>query len=184
MISVEIGEFKAELFDEIYSSDSADNINKFDFEYLDIDGSYAEQVGIKLYKDDAIFKSAIISAFGGGTTVHKTSFVTEADRIIICCADTVFCLSIPDLSLLWKTKADTATCFEIFKLPTDYIVHGELDITRLGHDGRILWQQSGGDIFTTLHSTNDDFIITDDYILATDWENRKYKFDFDGNIIS
>ena len=23
----------------------------------------------------------------------------------------------------------------------------------------------------------------DNYILATDWEDRKYKFDFDGNII-
>ena len=28
-----------------------------------------------------------------------------------------------------------------------------------------------------------DFKITEDYIKATDWENRSYKFNFDGNPI-
>ncbi|MBK6834669.1 MAG: hypothetical protein IPG89_10490 [Bacteroidetes bacterium] len=86
------------------------------------------------------------------------------------------------LRLQWQTKADTATCFGIFKLQDSYIVHGELEITRLDKHGKIVWQNSGADIFTTLDSEN-TFQITDKYILATDWENRKYKFDFDGNNI-
>lgn len=84
--------------------------------------------------------------------------------------------------MLWKTKADQATCFEIFKHKDDYIVHGELEISRLDKNGNIVWQQGGRDIFTTLDG-KDDFAITDEYILATDWANRKYKFDFDGKII-
>jgi hypothetical protein len=63
-------------------------------------------------------------------------------------------------------------------------VHGELDITRLGHDGQIIWQQSEADIFVCLDPKEDAFMLTDQYILATDFENRKYKFDYDGNIIA
>jgi hypothetical protein len=33
-----------------------------------------------------------------------------------------------------------------------------------------------------LHDSKDNFVITDKYILATDWENRKYKFDFNGKL--
>jgi len=52
----------------------------------------------------------------------------------------------------------------------------------MGQDWENYWQQSGADIFTTLEGKN-NFIITDNYILATDWENRKYKFKFDGRLI-
>ena len=102
---------------------------------------------------------------------------------MICCSDSVFCLTIPTLLLQWKTKADFATCFEIFKYKLDYIVHGEVEISRLSADGDLIWQQSGADIFVTPKSNEDDFVVTDDYILATDWDNRKYRFDFDGNVI-
>lgn len=76
-----------------------------------------------------------------------------------------------------------ATCFGIFKYKEDYIIHGEVEITRLSNDGKIIWQQSGADIFTSLNSEKEDFVISE-YILATDWDNRKYKFDFDGNQIN
>jgi hypothetical protein len=88
------------------------------------------------------------------------------------------------LDLLWQTKGDPATCFQIFKYKDDYIVHGELEITRVGNDGKIVWQRGGADIFVTLNSSEKDFLVTEDYMLATDWENRTYKFDFDGNEIA
>ena len=48
--------------------------------------------------------------------------------------------------------------------------------------GKIIWQKSGADIFTTEKGI-DDFEITESYIRATDWENRVYKFDFNGKEI-
>ena len=81
--------------------------------------------------------------------------------------------------MLWKTKGDEATCFEIFKYQDSYIVHGEMEITRLDRNGNIQWQQSGADIFTTLDG-QDNFKLTDDYIIATDWQNRIYKFGYGG----
>lgn len=76
----------------------------------------------------------------------------------------------------WKTEADDATCFEIFKYEDSYIVHGELAITRLNRNGEILWQQSGRDIFTTPNG-KDDFTLKDNYVYATDWEGNRYVLD-------
>ena len=176
-----IGKYTIEVFKTDYSINSTDNI-PYDLLYLEDAGSFWPTIiGLKIYDDTkSLFKSAIIGSQGGGTTIHKTSYIVKENRIVICCSDTVFCLSIPDLDLYWKTKCDTATCFQIFKYKDDYIVHGELEISRLGSDGKILWQQGGEDIFVTLNSGKGDFVITPDYILATDWGNRKYKFDFDG----
>jgi hypothetical protein len=169
--------------DQAFTEGSADNINKYDFVYFDKSEYHFPSVyGIKIFQDDTLIKSAVIGSIGGGTGIHDTSTIIENDRLLVCCSDTIFCLSIPDLSLLWRTKADRATCFEIYKYQDSYIIHGELEITRLDKNGKILWQQSGSDIFTTLDG-KDNFIITDNYILATDWENRKYKIDFNGKLI-
>jgi hypothetical protein len=167
-----------------YNKETSDNLNYYDAVYGEASRYRSDSIhGITVVSNGDILKKILIQASGGSTTIHKTSFVIDPDRIAICCADKIFCLSIPDLLLLWETKADTATCFEVFKYKSDYIIHGELEITRLNKYGDIVWQQSGAEIFTTISGGEDDFIITDNYILATDWENRKYKFDFDGNII-
>ncbi len=169
--------------DQTFTEGSADNVNQYDFVYLDKSGYIFPSVfGIKVFQDDTLIKSAVIGSIGGGTGIHDTSTIIENDRLLICCSDTIFCLSIPDLTLLWRTQADQATCFEIYKYQDSYIIHGELEISRLDKYGKILWQQSGADIFTTLDG-KDNFVITDNYILVTDWENRKYKFDFNGQSI-
>ena len=86
------------------------------------------------------------------------------------------------MKLLWKTKADQATSFEIYKYKDCYIVHGELEISRLDKHGKIVWQKSGADIFTTMDGEQ-DFELTEDFIFARDFENRTYKFDYNGNLI-
>ena len=169
--------------DYTFTQDSADNVNQYDFVYSDQSEYHFSSVfGIKIFQNDLFFKSAFIRSTGGKTAIHDTSVIIESDRFLICCSDNVFCLSIPDLTLLWRTKADTATCFEIYKYQDTYIIHGELEISRLDNDGKILWQQIGADVFTTLDG-EDNFVLTDNYILATDWENNKYKFDYNGRSV-
>jgi len=178
MQKVTVGDYTIDIFvDRAFSPN--DSVHKYDYTYFDQTDSYCSTIiGIELYEEENLQKAGVIGAGGGATGIYNTSFVFDNNRIVICCSDSVFCLSIPDLSLLWKTKADMATCFEIYKYKSDYIIHGELEITRLGHDGEIIWQQSGADIFTG------PFVIADDYILATDWDNKEYKFDFDGDSVS
>lgn len=169
--------------DQTFKEGSVDNVNQYDLVYFKkSEYVFPTVFGIKIYQDNKLLKSAVIGAIGGGTGIHNNSTIIEEDRLLVCCSDNVFCLSIPDLTLLWQTQADQATCFEIYKYLDSYIVHGEYEISRLDKDGRLIWQQSGADIFTTLDG-KDSFEITDNYILATDWENRKYKFDFNGQAI-
>jgi hypothetical protein len=176
-----VGQYEIDIYrDENYSKRSVDNLHKYDIEHFDeSDYVFPTMFGIKVYKDNNLLSSAIIGSFGGGTGIHKTSIVYEDTRLLICCSDSIFCLSIPDLKLLWQTKADQATCFEIYKYQDNYIVHGELEISRLNKDGKIMWQQGGADIFTTIDGTQ-DFELTDNFIIATDFENRVYKFDYEG----
>ncbi|MGL1889946.1 MAG: hypothetical protein OCD76_25765 [Reichenbachiella sp.] len=169
--------------DETFKVGSADN--SFNYEHIyfeESDFNFPTKIGVHTYKNEELVSSAIIGSIGGGTGIHENSQIIEDDRIIVCCSDSIFCLSIPKLDLIWKTQADQASCFEIFKFEDSYIVHGELDITRINSKGEVLWSKSGADIFTT-EGGEDDFEITESYIRATDWGNRIYKFDFNGNSI-
>ncbi len=179
-----IGKYRIEIFkEENINVSSTDNVNQYDLDYIDKSNYQPSTViGIKLYDNDKQLTSAVIGTTGSGTGIEGNSIIIEYDRILICCSDSIFCLSIPYLALLWRRQADEATCFEIFKYQDSYIVHGELNISRFNKNGEVLWQQSGADIFTTLDG-KDDFKLTENYILATDWRNGRYKFDYDGNVV-
>ncbi|WP_431126558.1 hypothetical protein [Flagellimonas flava] len=183
-MNINVGVYKVELrTDETYSESSSDNMNLYDKVHFETsEHKFSTKIGLKVFKNNRLINSAIIGSIGGGTGIHKNSQIIENDRMVICCSDSIFCLSIPDLELIWKTQADQATCFEIYKYNNSYIIHGELEITRVDSDGNIMWKRSGSDIFTTPTGVN-DFEITEKYILATDWGNRTYKFDFDGTLV-
>lgn len=177
-----VGQYEIDIYrDDTFNPRSVDNSHHYDFIYFNADDYIMPtMLGIKVFEQGTQLASAIIGSIGGGTGVHENSVIFEDSRMVICCSDSVFCLSIPHLTLNWQTKADSATCFEIFKYEDSYIIHGEMEISRLGKDGKILWQQSGADIFTTLDGEQ-DFILTDDLILAKDFEGQTYKFDYEGN---
>ena len=50
------------------------------------------------------------------------------------------------------------TAFEIFKIENGFIIHGELEITRIDNDGKVIWQNGGADIFVSQNG-NDDFEV-------------------------
>jgi hypothetical protein len=119
---------------------------------------------------------------GGATGVHEHSWILQDDHLVICCCNEIFCLSIPDLDLKWRTNCDPATCFGIYKLEDEYIVHGEITITRLDRSGNIRWTFGGSDIFVSLDN-DDAFRLYDDHIALTDFYKTKYKVGFDGREI-
>jgi len=136
--------------------------------------------GIIIKNDEKILYSAILFGSGGGTTVHKNSYIIEDNFIIICCGDALFSLTLFELKLNWKTKIDDSSVFAIYKMHNDFIIHGELEISRIDKNGNIIWQNSGSDIFVTLDGNNDLKIIEDN-IYVESWDGRKYKFDYNGN---
>lgn len=82
----------------------------------------------------------------------------------------------------WKTQTDPATCFQVFRLQNDYVVHGELQIVRIDKNGKIKWEFGSADIFVSVDNT-EEFKIENDGILLTDFSNTKYKIGFDGRLI-
>jgi outer membrane protein assembly factor BamB len=163
--------------DTDYNPNSVDNSINYNHIYTDKDHSdylYLTKHGIEIYRNEEILNSALVISSGGATGIHATSFLMENDLLSICCANSIFCLTIPDLNLVWHTKADTATCFEIYKYRDNYIVHGELEISSLDRNGNIMWRFSGTDIFTTPTGKN-TFSIIDDSIYATNWDNVTFQ---------
>ena len=166
-----------------YSFGSSDNIKNYDKIFISGDNNIlTSQIGIELFEDEKLKSSCLIGSEGGGTGITENSILISYGGLVICCSNTIFKLTIPDLNLEWKTISDESTCFGIHYLDKDYVVHGELEITKLDKEGQIIWQKSGRDIWTTAEGI-DDFAVYENYILATDWDYFRYKFDFDGNLL-
>ncbi|WP_276166497.1 hypothetical protein [Zobellia alginiliquefaciens] len=184
-MTFEIGKYIVKLLNEsdfqIGSKDN--NIEYRKSFFTESDFILATKFGIQILENGLESQNAIIGAEGGASGLHETSQIIEKERILVCCGDTIFCLGIPDLNLIWKSKVDEFTCFEIFKIENGYIVHGEMEISRIDDDGQIVWKNGGADIFVSADKT-DDFEISDNYIKALDWDKKVYKWDFDGNEIA
>lgn len=164
-----------------HNPNSADNSRDYKYVYSDNiyeDYPYLTKHGIEVFQNGEVQNSALVMSSGGGTDIHDTAALIDNNILLICCANSVFCLTLPELNLLWQTKADPATCFAIFKYQNDYIVHGELEISRLDKNGRIIWEFTGTDIFTT-PTGEDDFRIIDSIIYATNWEYITFQINAD-----
>jgi hypothetical protein len=138
--------------------------------------------GVRIFSGEKEIRNCIINGYGGATIVHENSSLVDKDQLLICCCNTVFCLTIPDLEIKWNTRADRITCFKIVKLHDDYLVHGELQICRLDRNGNIIWTFGGADIFVSVDG-EEEFKIGADHILLTDFSKTKYKLGFDGKLI-
>lgn len=174
-----------EVLDEpTYEFGSRDNNFNYLKHYFGEDATISptSKHGIKIYQDDQIIDSCIIIGSGGSTGIYQNSSLLNNDQLLLCCCNTIFCLKLPNLELEWKTKADLFTCFKIFKHQDDYIIHGELLISKLDKEGNIKWEFGGNDIFVSIDNEI-DFKIENDGILLSDFENTKYKIDFQGKLI-
>ncbi len=121
--------------------------------------------------------SACVYGVGGGTGIHKNSAVISNDVLLICCGNSIFCLTLPSLKLLWFTIVDSASCFGIYQYQQDFIVHGECEISKINSEGKFLWQLSGPDIFTTPSGKEEGFTINNDIVFVKCWDGSKFEID-------
>jgi hypothetical protein len=181
-------EYTVEVYDDpSYSFMSDDNVNTYDFEYPN-DINYLDRYlrsshhVIKVTRKGKEIASAILCECGGTTLIHENSQIVHDDYIIICASGMVYCLNIPSLSIVWKKRLDPATCFSIYKFEDDFIVHGELQISRITSFGEIKWDFSSRDIFISSIGKQ-AFEIIDKKIILLDWNKNTYTLDGNGKLI-
>lgn len=107
MIELNLNEYKVVLSDESnYTLNSTDNLLVFEKIFTDEESDIYNSTkhGIKIYKNEKLLTNALICAVGGATGIHENSSVIIENNILICCANSVFSLHLPDLSLNWVRK--------------------------------------------------------------------------------
>ena len=162
-----------------FTPGSADNAFQYSKCYYASDAQeyQTSKHGIRIYTEGQLINDCIVIGSGGATGIYENSSIVDCDEILVCCCDTVFCLTVSNLELKWRTRADEATCFTIHKLDNDYIVYGELQISRLDRNGNIIWSFGGADIFVSLDE-EESFKLEADHIALSDFNKKKYKIDF------
>lgn len=173
--------------DSNYTLNSSDNTVSYNTEYFDgktnMDRVYpTSKRGIRINHNGEELASAVICEIGGATTIHDKSVVVTNDSLLICYCDKVYSLSIPKLELKWKKRFDLATCFAIYSFKEDFIIHGELQVTRIDIDGHEKWNFGARDIFVTPDG-QDSFRLINDKIKLRDWEGYEYLLNEDGQEI-
>lgn len=154
---------------------SSDNRVAYNLEHvLTGDGSRPTSAhSIVVSRDGGPIKSAIVLAAGGSTGVHAHTVVQRSNSLFVAVGDQLCSLKLPELQLDWNVQVDQATCFGVHYVshPESLISHGELEISRIGLDGRMFWRTSGADIFSgPLWMENGE-------ILVKDFEERTYRID-------
>ena len=168
---------------EIIGGLDLDSAN-FELEYPTVLGVKMEfqpstKHGIKITENGIEKCSAILLESGGATGISESSFLVKNEQIYVCCSDYVYSLNISDLSTNWRKKLDMATCFGIYEFETDFIIHGELQVSRIDENGNEKWTFSGRDIFVNPNG-KEEFKIKSDRIELTDWDNNLYILNADG----
>jgi hypothetical protein len=180
-----LGKYKIEIVnDSTFTPNSTDNINSYDIVYSESmslssrNMSYT-QTAIKTYENSNPVKTAIICEPGGVTIDSETSFVIDDSVLYIIAKDMVYSLNIPDLSLNWSKAIDSLCCLAIHRLESDFLVHGELDIIRIGRDGQIKWRFGGRENWIN-PSGKPEVTIKTNHIELIDFDSYKYIIDFNG----
>lgn len=179
MLKKIFNEYCIDIFDDKnFGLNPTDNNNTYQKMYLCHDDTYkpASLYGIQIHENDKIVKTAAISASGGATIPQDNSVLIDKEQLFICCGDSVFSFSLPELSLTWHRKCDTITCFALYKFQGDYLFHGECEISRINNEGKILWQFSGKDIFVSLNGS-DQLSIKDNTAFISDFAETPYRID-------
>lgn len=168
-------DYTVDIIDEPgFSPGSTDNLFKYDHVYYDeAEFQPTSKHGIKVTKSGQSISSAIICETAGATGI--------CNNLLVCCCDTVYSFRLPELTLNWKKELDLATCFGIFSFKDDFIIHGELAITRVASNGEIKWSFSAKDIFVKQDGT-ESLRLTNDRIEVIDWEGDKYVLDEQGQL--
>ncbi|MBC3847035.1 hypothetical protein H8K90_11635 [Winogradskyella echinorum] len=168
--------------------DSAEFGRRFKKQYpadlgIELEYQPSSKYGIRITENDFEKCSVLLLESGGTTEISENSFLIKNDRIYICCSDQIYSLNLADLSANWRKQYDVATCFGIYEFDEDFIVHGEIQVSRIDKNGNTKWNFSTSDIFVNPDGKT-EFKIVENRIELIDWEGYKYRLNGEGKILT
>ena len=176
MLSLTVREYRLDITNDPQHYDgSADNLHSYDVLHS-LDGNAiaaTSRHALRLFHNDKQIRSCLLSTGGGASGVHDHTAIIHGCNCIIAVGPYMASIAVPKLELHWATQTDDATCFGVYESSSHdcLLSHGELLIARLTHDGTIVWQAGGADIFTN------GFKLDGDVIRVTDFYDRDYVID-------
>jgi hypothetical protein len=165
--------------DPIYMPISADNDHPYVREIILAERHWTA-VEIEVRQGGAVLDSAVLLVPMACPGPREGSAVGRRGIVYLAAGNEVVALALPSLHLLWRAEADPACVFGLMEIEgdDDLLVHGELQITRLGLDGAVRWQRDGNDIFTGGCGVHDGVVV------AVDWTGREYRWRLaDGEVV-
>lgn len=95
--------------------------------------------GVKVIKDGTTKENCLLIGFANTSIINEHSSIIVKQNIIVSCCDTIFCLSVPDLSLVWKQKIKTNSYLKLFNFGKDIICLSNDHLIRMYANGNIVW---------------------------------------------
>jgi hypothetical protein len=165
--------------DGTFTPNSTDNIQSYKHRFFEETEYMSIYCGILLSSPEGVINSCILGRSGHGS-ISEGSCLIKNDHLFFCFTDSLYSLSLPQLQIVWQTKADDVACFTVHDVVNDLITYGELQVCRININGEIIWAFSGADIFIHPHA----FAIRDNRIFLTDFYGDRYILDFDGKLVT
>jgi len=176
-MKIHINGYKINVIDEpTYTPGSKDNVHMYETEVCRTK-KYQPCCAHGIYIGDEHSQkgSVILLGIGGITIIDEGSVTTNGKVLFVAVADSVFCLSVPDLNTIWIQKVDLVACMGVYWIESlgSIITWGELDVCRYTASGRKIWCTSGPEPLTSA------FEILPNHIEVKDFENDVYTIDYE-----
>ena len=163
--------------DETYTVDSMDN-RKYDY-IFNTEGykrsDFYKALSISVSSENEGYSIVLV---GDYYSYDMDSALLEGDALIVLQNHLLTKIDLKSRQIIKKIQISNSCgiAYAIFKEHDKYIIIGELDVLGLDSDFAVEWVFSGKDAFS-------DYEMCRDCIWLTDFENEKYRIDFNGKEI-
>lgn len=168
--------------DETYTVESSDNIfynivlNPHYFKKNDMYKTFSIKI-------DLFYKEICVALIGSFYSYDTDCALLDNEILTILQNDAIVQINIIDGSLILYKEFDCFGCnYGIYKVKSDYIIYGEIEIIMLDSKFNKKWTFSGRDIFVSM-SKKKSFELCEQSIKLYDFEDNFYEVDFGGKLI-
>lgn len=168
--------------DETYTVESSDNnhydmvLNPYHFKRNNRYKTFSIQI-------DLFYKKICVALVGDFYSYDADCAILDNEILTILQNNAIIQIKIYDGSLMFYKVFDCFGCnYAIYKVGSDYIIYGEIEIIMLDSKFNKKWTFSGRDIFVSM-SKKKSFELCENSIKLYDFEDNFYEVDFDGKQI-